>query len=118
MDLAPTILDAAGTAFQNRVHGTSLFPLCAGESIDWRDDLMCETHGHMEHHIGRLIVTDRFKYVANQGQMDELYDLCDDPYEMTNLIGDPAYREVLTDLKVRLSIWQKETHDNQDVLGD
>ncbi len=74
---------------------------------------MCETHGHLEHHVGRLIVTDRFKHIANRGQMDELYDLWDDLYEMTNLVDDPAYAEVLTDLQIRLSSWQSKTHDHQ-----
>jgi arylsulfatase A-like enzyme len=74
---------------------------------------MCETHGHLEHHVGRGIVTDRCKYVANRGQMDELYDLWDDPYEMTNLIDDPGYTAVRADLQARLASWQRRTHDPQ-----
>ena len=30
-----------------------------------------------------------------RGDMDELYDLKDDPFEMTNLIGDSAHADVL-----------------------
>ena len=84
-----------------------MIPLCTSKVSDWRDDLMCETHGHGEDHVGRLLVTDRFKYIENQGQMDELYDLKEDPYELTNLVDDPAYEEVLSDLKKRLSNYDK-----------
>jgi arylsulfatase A-like enzyme len=115
VDLAPTMLQAAGTAFREPVHGTSLLSLCTGEGIDWREELMCETHGHLEHHIGRGIVTDGWKYVANRGQMDELYDLGDDPYEMANLIDDPAYGTERADLRSRLASWQRRTHDPQEV---
>lgn len=111
LDVAPTLLEAAGASFEMEIHGRSLLPLCTGESESWRDDLMCETHGHGEDHIGRLVVTDRLKYVANQGQMDELYDLESDPYEMENLVDDPAHRGVLSDMESRLSEWQRKTGD-------
>ena len=74
---------------------------------------MCETHGHHEDHIGRLVVTSRYKYVANQGQTDELYDLVKDPYELVNLIDDSAYKENLSHLKARLADWQRKTGDDQ-----
>jgi arylsulfatase A-like enzyme len=116
MDVPPTILDAAGTDFQQEVDGRSLLSLVTGESEDWRDDLMCETYGHGEDHIGRLVVTDRFKYVANRGQRDELYDLEDDPYELTNLIDEPGYKDVLSDLRARLRDWQHRTQDKESAI--
>ncbi|MFH1929200.1 MAG: sulfatase-like hydrolase/transferase [Chloroflexota bacterium] len=117
LDLAPTLLDAAGTRFANEVDGKSLLPLCTGEGEDWRDDLMCETHGHFEEHIGRLVVTERYKYVANQGQMDELYDLENDPYELDNLIDDPACESILSDMRARLLSWQQKTGDRHSAIG-
>lgn len=111
LDVAPTILDTAGLSFQDKVDGASLIPLCMGQTSKWRADLMCETHGHHDNHFGRLVVTDRFKYIANQGQMDELYDLEKDPYEMVNLIDDPSQMDVLSDMKARLSDWMSKTQD-------
>ena len=116
LDIAPTLLDAGGTSFGDAVHGSSLLPICAGENAEWRDDLMCETHGHGENHIGRLVITDRHKYVANKGQMDELYDLQGDPYEMRNLMDAPEYSDILSDLKARLLEWQHRTKDDQPVV--
>jgi arylsulfatase A-like enzyme len=116
MDVPPTILDAAGTHFQSEIDGRSMLPLITRESEGWRDDLMCETHGHGEDHIGRLVVTDRFKYVATRGQMDELYDLESDPYELVNLIDEPAYKDILSDLRARLLDWQRRTQDKESAI--
>ena len=37
--------------------------------------------------------------------------LTKDPTELKNLAGDPAYSDVLTDLRARLLAWQKKTQD-------
>jgi arylsulfatase A-like enzyme len=84
-----------------------------GRGGAWRDDLMCETHGHHQDHVGRVVLTDRFKYVANRGDMDELYDLTEDPFEMTNVIDDAACEPVLADMKRRLAAWQRTRGDRQ-----
>jgi len=112
LDLVPSILDVAGLSFHDEVDGASLIPLCTGQTSEWRADLMCETYGHRIDHIGRLVVTDRFKYIANMNQMDELYDLEKDPYELVNLIDDPAQGDVLSNMKARLWDWQRKTHDS------
>lgn len=41
----------------------------------------------------------------------ELYDLDNDPHEVHNLAGDPAYRDVLERLKGRLRTFQERTKD-------
>ena len=66
--------------------------------------------------VGRSIVTDRYKYTAYAGMMHELYDLQDDPYELHNLIDDPAYRELRNDMRRRLASWQEHTSDSQSVF--
>ncbi len=116
IDVAPTILDAAGAQFNNPVDGTSLVPISTG-SGKWRDDLMSETHGHGQDVQGRLLVTGRFKYIATRGQLHELYDLDADPYEMNNLINDPAHAAVLDEMRQRLRTWQKQTSDKDEVIG-
>ncbi len=42
---------------------------------------------------------------------EELYDVEKDPYEIHNLAANPAYREVLEDMKDRLVKWQAEAMD-------
>ena len=114
LDVAPTLLDAAGLSFSSPVDGTSLLPLCRGEADRWRDSLLCETFGHHLPHVGRAIVTDRYKYVANRDDADELYDLRDDPFELHNLIHDPQHAGAITDLRAELVRWQRAAGDAAD----
>ncbi len=111
LDLPATFVDAAGVSFTNTVDGQSLLPLCTNPNIPWREDLMCETHGHFRKYLGRLIITDRYKYIWNYGDMDELYDLKEDPWEMNNLINDKNHAEVLADMKNRLKKWKRQSGD-------
>jgi N-sulfoglucosamine sulfohydrolase len=41
----------------------------------------------------------------------ELYDLGKDPNELRNVANDPAYAEILADLRQRLLTWRRETND-------
>lgn len=42
---------------------------------------------------------------------EELYDIAKDPYEINNLVSNPAYKKVKLRLKSRLMLWMKEMHD-------
>ena len=72
---------------------------------------MCETNGHFTINIGRMIVTDQYKYISNDKDMDELYDLKNDPFELKNLVYDQKYKEVLIDMNNRLEKWCQKTND-------
>jgi hypothetical protein len=89
----------------------SLLPLCTQQETNWREDIMCETHGHYIQHLGRAIITDKYKYIWNDGDMDELYNLKDDHFELNNLIKDNDYANVLGDMKTRLAQWRRKTGD-------
>ncbi len=111
LDLPPTFLDIAGTGFNDTVDGQSLLPISMQVDTDWRDDLMCQTHGHFFKYLGRLIVTDRYKYIWNDSDMDELYDLKEDPYELNNLIDNEGKADILENMKTRLKKWREKTGD-------
>ena len=56
----------------------------------------------------KAVRTDRYKYIrwvnrARNGELDELYDLERDPYEMDNLNGRPDYRATRDGLRRELS---------------
>ena len=112
IDVAPTILDAAGTRFSEQIHGRSILPLFKDEKSNWREDIMCETHGHTTTHLGRALIYDKFKYIYNENDLDELYNIGEDPYELSNLINQDEHKDLLSDMKRRLKKWRKMTNDD------
>lgn len=114
IDIPLTIVDIAQTAFTHEVHGTSLMPLALNGNAPWREDFMCETagHGYIEKIHGRALIYSNFKLVLFENQLEELYDLDKDQYEMNNLAYEVAYASIKDDLLNRLRRWQEETNDN------
>ena len=53
--------------------------------------------------IYTAIHTDRYIYAETQGDKSEFYDLETDPYQLTNQVDNPAYQELITDLKQKLA---------------
>ncbi len=51
------------------------------------------------------------KYIKRYYEQDGLYDLVVDPMETVNIIDDPAYREVLVELKEKMLDWYMSTCD-------
>jgi arylsulfatase A-like enzyme len=112
-DYPATFLDIANTAFDNPIHGRSFLPLLTHEEdVEWRDDIFVETHGHFTTIVGRALITERYKYIWNENYMNELYNLHDDPWELTNLINNEEYADILHDMKQRLREWRNKTSDD------
>lgn len=117
-DIPATIMDAAGAEFGNRIDGKSLLPLVTGDGkATWRDQLMCETYGHGYGVtiIGRMLVRGDYKYVCNQGDIDELYNLKEDPYEKKNLALRPEYCEKVLEMREHLKKEQEKAADPIDI---
>ena len=103
LDLAPTIMEAMGCAPLAQGEGRSLAPLLKGESPpDWPDDSFAEFHGQRFFYTQRLVWHDRFKYVFNGFDEDELYDLVDDPHEMRNLAAEATHAAVVDEMARRM----------------
>ncbi len=104
MDATATMLDAAGIDVPDHMHSRSLLPLGRdGAEDQWSDELICEHMGHGGHFFPqRMILRDRYKYVFSIHDMNELYDLQEDPYEMNNLVHDEQYADLVADMKQRL----------------
>ena len=107
VDLAPTIMQAAGLQVPRDMQGKALngfFDGLADES--WRDAIYYHyyqtgTWHFVEKHLG--IRTDRFKLIYFYDIKDwELYDLLQDPNEMNNLYRDPGYSNISKELKSKL----------------
>jgi N-acetylglucosamine-6-sulfatase len=111
IDVAPTVLEIAGLVPGDHVQGRSLLPLLRGDTRDWRESLLIEFYTYdnpfpwladMDY---RAIRSDRYKYVhwVHHPDEGELYDLADDPFEMSNRIDDPALAGVLGELRAQMA---------------
>lgn len=100
-DLAPTLIDLAGAAPLDAVSGRSFTGLLTATPGAWRDAFVYEYNYEPQFPYTpnvRGVRTDRWKlirYPHGDGSPDrftaELYDLEADPYELRNLIADPAH---------------------------
>jgi len=68
---------------------------------------MCEHYGHGQPLFQRLLRRGSYKYVAHLDEIEELYDLARDPFELKNLARDPDARttDALRDMRDRLLRW-------------
>ena len=96
-DLAPTILELAGAPALPGIDGRSLVPLFARTPADWRKSFLIEYTTDIVFprtlKMGYDAVrTERYKFIRYRelGGMNELYDLQQDPFELTNLMDSPA----------------------------
>jgi len=107
IDIAPTLLEAAGLAKPPHMDGASFYPHLIGRSAPWNDELLYEYYwewNYPQTPTTHALRTDRFKYIRYHGLWDsnELYDLKNDPDETTNLIRDPRHVQTLERLNKRL----------------
>ena len=115
VDLAPTFLDLAGIAKPKQMQGFSFAEILGGKNVTWqRDKVFYEYYWEAafpQTPTTFAIRTERYKYIYYNGIWDinELYDLQADPYEMNNLIRDPAYQQTGMKLRTELFNWLGQT---------
>lgn len=98
IDIAPTVLEAAGLRAPGHYQGQSLLPLARGEKPEWRDYLLYEYFWERWAPMTptmHALIGQRYKFIRPYGlwDLEELYDLETDPDELVNLINEPEYRE-------------------------
>jgi arylsulfatase A-like enzyme len=105
VDLAPTLLDAAGLPRHPAMQGHSLWPMLNGQGNlnHHRDDVYCEFYNSKPKYdpkpFGTMVRDERWKLVAFHGvDQGELYDMQADPRETRNLWADSASQGI----KVRM----------------
>ncbi|NQT58301.1 MAG: sulfatase-like hydrolase/transferase [Bacteroidetes bacterium] len=105
-DTFRTVLEIAGISQnlsrerERQYTGKSVLSLFRDKnlSVDWRSYQFCE------YGMVRMIRSDRYKLIVrNSNQKDQLFDLQSDPRELTNLIDNSAYHELITSLKILLT---------------
>jgi arylsulfatase A-like enzyme len=106
LDLAPTVLQAAGLDVPADMQGKSFLPMIRSRKEKGRETIYYHYYENGEHavspHFG--IRTQRFKLIRFYKRVNswELYDLKKDPSEMNNLYGKKGYQKLTSALMNQL----------------
>lgn len=129
VDFAQTFLDYAGIEAPEDMQGRSLRPILEGEvPEDWQTSMYYRYWEHMsEHNVAAHygIRTHRYKLIYYYGEglgvpgardikrepAWELFDLEKDPFELNNVYSDPAYQDVVEELKKELYRLKEKVKD-------
>jgi len=114
VDVGPTVMDMAGLGAKAHMDGSSFKKLLYQESIPWRDTVYYEYFWERpfpQTPTVHAVRTSKYKFIRYHGVWDinELYDIENDPNEMNNLIRNDDYREVAEELRSALFAWLSET---------
>jgi arylsulfatase A-like enzyme len=124
LDIAPTVLSAAGVAIPKDMQGESFLPLLTNKKARGRNAIYYHYYENGEHsvspHFG--IRTKRYKLIRFYEKVNswELYDLKKDANEMNNVFGKKGYGKTTADLRKQLDklIAQFEDEDAKKIVLD
>jgi len=118
IDLAPTVMAAAGLPLPKLLEGSSLVATITNPAIRPHDAVFIEYGRYEIDHDGfggfqpiRCVFDGRYKLVINLLADDELYDLETDPGEMDNRIHATEQAAIRNALHDRLLDWMNTTRD-------
>lgn len=109
-DVPVTMLDVLGLSFPESVSGMSMLDLIEG-TAEPRAYMVSQMNGLTSETRARTVYYGNFKYTYYLNDIDELFDLENDPYEMHNLIFDDAHQGIVSLMKKMLREWQIEKND-------
>ncbi len=138
VDIMPTLCELAGIDIPHRIHGESFAKVLYGTEDKHRDAIFMQHGGsgqilnpgvlspeeenkvkNKPHHLcdetirGKTkgVRTEKWKYCITPGNVDELYDLEADPFELCNLADNPKYKDVISEHRHLILKWMIETED-------
>jgi arylsulfatase A-like enzyme len=115
LDFTATIMEYAGAPVSWSQQGRSLAPLLNGTTpADWRRDFFYENYRDPEYPDVTFdivaIRSERAKRVEYPGHPEwtQVFDLVADPYELRNLVAEPAAADLVNDLRARLDALKRQ----------
>ncbi len=117
IDLAPTLLEAAGIPIPFRMQGRPLTKLLKGETDSHRASIYSEFYNSNFEYSpppwATMVRTERYKLVVyhSLGGWGELYDLEKDPWEFSNLWDDGNARGLREQMQALMIARMSETVD-------
>ncbi len=121
LDFAQTFLEAANIEAPMDMQGESLVPLLQGNDSLWdRDAVYYHYYEYPAVHMVKRhygIVTKAYKLVHFYHDVDEweLFDRLKDPEEMHSVYDDPAYNDIVKDLKLQLEELRLKYKDSKEL---
>lgn len=141
IDLVPTLFQLQGITIPRSMHGQPLPTITDAEPRDaafseygaggpaftlehlkrlpepvGRRALMLSLQWREAEGRRKMVRTRDWKYVHDpMGDIDELYDLVEDPWELYNVVDDPANEDILAEMRLRLADWSIMTEDSPPV---
>jgi arylsulfatase A-like enzyme len=117
LDFAATFLDYAGVPVPGDIQGESMRNVLRGKTPgNWRTSMYYHysyfpSVHYVKRHYG--VRTQRYKLIHFYYNIDEweLYDLKKDPREMKSVYHDPAYADIVTELKAELKRLREKYKD-------
>jgi arylsulfatase A-like enzyme len=118
LDFGATFLDFAGVPVPADMQGESIRKVLQGKTPgNWRKSMYYHYYEYpavhsVKRHYG--VRTKRYKLIHFYNDIDEweLYDLREDPKEMKNVFDDPAYANIVKELKVELQALREKYKDD------
>ena len=106
IDLMPAFLEAAGLEPPGG-DGRSWLPLAQGRDVPWRSEFVYEYYWERnfpQTPTVHALRGDRYKFIRYYGiwDIDELYDLQEDPAETRNLIFSPEHQAIARQMRTKL----------------
>jgi arylsulfatase A-like enzyme len=110
IDLAPTLLSLARVPVSGEIQGRSMVPLLEGRPNTMRPEVLIEFYSDDQPMPWLLdadykcIRTLHYKLIhwVQHPQLDELYDLVEDPFERANLAAARSHQHIVRELRARL----------------
>ena len=112
LDLAPTVLDAAGIPIPASLDGRSLLPAVRDQAPLAERPAFSQYSGNPAvGDLRRAVITQRYKYIHDPNDAPELFDLENDPLEMNNIADDPSLEDKKNALHTLAANWASEHGD-------
>lgn len=140
VDVFPTLCEFLKIPQPEWLTGSSFLPVLTGQAEEINEEIFAEVTYHAAYEPKRAVRTRRHKYIRRFGERntpvlpncddspskdvwlqhgwrdrtvpaEQLYDLVFDPMERNSLVNDPAYGEVMSQMRQRLHKWMTSTND-------
>ena len=135
IDFVPTLLDLLGQPKHPQCAGKSLLPLIREDTtattpenifMEWAPNRTKVRKGTslaprrlikraVDESTRALVSPDGWKLCLRDKDLNELYNLKDDPWETRNVYSDRQYASVISRLASEIHRWQESTHDRLKV---